>query len=131
MNLTDPIADMFTRIRNSLLVKKDSVCIPYSKIKFIIAQKLLNEGFFINIEVKDVDNTKQILITLKYYKKESVLQELKRVSTPGKRIYISKSEIPRIRNGFGTALLSTSKGVLTGKEARIANVGGEYLGYAV
>lgn len=124
--MTDPIADMLTRIRNAALVHKKEVAIPYSKLKFAIAQILEREGY-----VAKVEETKTkpafIVVTLKYLGRESAIQHLERLSTPGHRRYVKKDSIEKVLNGLGLAILSTPKGVLTGKEAVKQNVGGELL----
>lgn len=126
----DVIADMFTKIRNSIKENHSTVNIPHSNIKYTIAQILLNSGFISNFEVSDSSLVKkQIKITLKYKKSgSSIISSIKKVSKPSKRIYVSKQEIPKVLSGFGVSILSTSKGVLSGKEARLKNVGGELIG---
>lgn len=128
MNTTDPIADMLTRIRNANAQRHQTVDIPYSKEKDAIADILVSEGF---VESKDIieDNHKTIRLTLKYVNKTRVLQGLKRISKPGLRIYASVEDLPRVLNGLGVAIISTSKGILTDKAARKENVGGEVLAY--
>lgn len=131
--MTDPIADMLTRIRNAIMVKHDHVLIPASKIKIAIAQILKDEGFLNGFEILREKGKpgRVIKIHLKYTEpgKEPVLHGLKRVSKPGQRIYVGAKEIPRIYGGLGVAILSTSKGVMTDKQARRLNVGGELLCY--
>ena len=130
MNTTDPIADMLTRIRNANSSKFRTVDVPASNMKMAIAKKLLDEGF-----VKDVEEIKNetqgiIRITLKYDEKgNKVISGLKRISRPGLRIYAAKDELPKVLNGLGVALISTSKGIVTDKEARELGVGGEVLAY--
>ncbi len=130
MQITDPIADMLTRIRNANNSRHQTVDIPASNMKKSIAQILLDEGYVKNVELVD-DGTQGIIrITLKYAEnKQKVLSGLKRVSKPGLRIYASKDELPRVLKGLGIAIISTSKGIMTDKEARKQNVGGEVLAF--
>ena len=128
--MTDPIADMLTRIRNANQNRAKTVSMPSSKMKEEIARILKDEGFIeeFSIEENDVQNT--LTLTLKYgQKKERVITGLKRVSKPGLRVYSKKEELPRVLNGLGIAIISTPNGVLTDKEARKANVGGEVIAY--
>ncbi len=129
MNLTDPIADMLTRIRNAVRAKHTTVDVPYSKVKNEIAKILLDEGFVADIETVENGVNKNIRITLKYKDSKSVIQGLKRISKPGLRIYAEKEELPRVLNGLGIAIISTSKGIVTDKVARKNNVGGEVMAY--
>ncbi|ADM89811.1 putative 30S ribosomal subunit protein S8 [Candidatus Zinderia insecticola CARI] len=125
MNLSDPIADMFTRIRNAQIVKKNIVWIPYSKIKKNILIIFKKEGYIYNFK-----HIKNILeVKLKYYFNKPVIKKIKRISKPGLRIYKKKNNIPYIINGLGTVILSTSKGLLTDKQARKNNIGGELICY--
>lgn len=127
--MTDPIADMLTRIRNALTAKHETVEIPASKIKVEIAKILVKEGYVKSYEVIENPVQNSIVITLKYApnKNQKVITGLKRVSTPGLRVYASVDNLPKPLNGMGIAILSTSKGILTGKEAKEQNVGGEVL----
>lgn len=130
MNTTDPIADMLTRIRNANSSKFKTVDIPASNMKIAIAKTLLEEGYV--KEVEEIKNETQgiIRITLKYDEKgNKVISGLKRISRPGLRIYASKDELPKVLNGLGVALISTSKGIVTDKKARELGVGGEVLAY--
>ena len=130
MNTTDPIADMLTRIRNANSAKHKTVDVPASNMKRAIAEILFKEGYIRAYEeVKD--ETQGVLrITLKYDEKGTkVISGLKRISKPGLRVYASKEELPRVLNGLGIALVSTSKGIMTDKEARKENLGGEVLAY--
>ena len=129
MNLTDPIADMLTRIRNAVRAKHTTVDVPYSKVKNEIANILLNEGFIADTEIVENGVNKNIRITLKYKDSKSVIQGLKRISKPGLRIYAEKEELPRVLNGLGIAIISTSKGIVTDKVARQNGVGGEVMAY--
>ena len=127
--MNDPISDMLTRIRNANSQRKDTVDIPYSKVKNSIADILVSEGF---VESKDIlqDGSHQtIRLTLKYVNKTRVIQGLKKISKPGLRIYANVEELPRVLNGLGIAIISTSKGIMTDKEARKQNVAGEVLAY--
>ena len=130
MTVTDPISDLFTRIRNALKEKHESVLIPYSKNKFIILKILEDNGFIKNFYIVDESLIqKNIKINLKYRPNGSqLISELKRISKPSKRVYIRKSEVPKVLSGFGISIISTSKGILSGKDARLKNVGGELMG---
>ena len=130
MHITDPVADMLTRIRNANDAKHETVEVPCSKMKLAIAKILLDEGYIKAYDV--VEDTKQgmIKITLKYgANKQKVISGLKRVSKPGLRIYSSKEDLPRVLRGMGIAIVSTSMGIMTDKEARKNNVGGEVLAF--
>ncbi len=130
MLILDPIADMLTRIRNANINKADSVLVPMSKTKKSMADILVNEGFVVGYSEKEVDGVKMMEIALKYGPNgEKVIQGLKRISKPGLRIYVNADELPRVLNGLGIAIISTSKGVVTDKDARKLNVGGEVLAY--
>lgn len=123
----DPIADMLTIIRNAQAVLKETAVVPYSEIKFEIAKVLKKESFIGEIEKKGKKVRKTIEIKLKYKDKEPVISGLKRVSKPGQRIYTAAGKIKGIRGGYGMAIISTSKGLMTDKEARKQNLGGEIL----
>lgn len=129
--MTDPIADMLTRIRNALTAKHETVIIPASKIKVSIAEILVKEGYIKSFEIVENPVQNDILITLKYspIKGLKVVNGLKRVSTPGLRVYASVDNLPKVLNGMGIAILSTSKGIMTEKEAKEEKVGGEVLAY--
>ena len=128
--INDPIADMLTRIRNGLIARHDSVTMPASNMKKAIAKILLDEGYIKSVDFVDDGLQGQIKIALKYVQgKESVIKGLKRISKPGLRVYARSSEIPKVLGGLGIAIMSTSKGVMTDKEARNAGVGGEVLAY--
>ncbi len=130
MVTTDPIADMLTRIRNAGQAKFKTVDVPASNIKKDIAEILFNEGYIKSYEEIKTDNQGIIRITLKYTEKgKKVISGLKRISKPGLRIYASKEELPKVLNGLGIALISTSKGIMTDKKARELGVGGEVLAY--
>ena len=128
--INDPIADMLTRIRNGLIARHDSVTMPASNMKKAIAKILLDEGYIKSVDYIDDGLQGQIKIALKYVQgKESVIKGLKRISKPGLRVYARNNEIPKVLGGLGIAIVSTSKGVMTDKEARKAGVGGEVLAY--
>ena len=130
MHITDPIADMLTRIRNANNQRHVSVDVPASNMKKAIAKILLDEGYVKNVEYIDDATQGVIRITLKYAEnKQKVLTGLKRVSKPGLRIYASCEELPRVLKGLGIAIISTSKGIMTDKEARRNNIGGEVLAF--
>ena len=130
MNTTDPIADMLTRIRNANRNKFKTVDVPASNMKLAIAQNLLDEGYIKAFEEIKNENQGIIRITLKYDENgNKVISGLRRISKPGLRIYASKDELPQVLNGLGTALISTSKGIVTDKKARELGVGGEVLAY--
>ena len=130
MNTTDPIADMLTRIRNANSSKHKTVDIPCSNMKKAIANILFEEGYIKSFEEIKNDNQGIIRITLKYDEKGArVIDGIKRISKPGLRVYASKDELPKVLNGLGIALISTSKGIKTDKEAREAGLGGEVLAY--
>ena len=129
MVVTDPIADMLTRIRNALTAKHETVEVPASKMKKAIADILLNEGYISNVEMKEDGVQGSILVTLKYSKEGNVISGLKRISKPGLRVYAKSNEIPKVLNGLGIAILSTSKGIMTDKQARANNLGGEVLAF--
>ena len=130
MIMNDPIADMLTRIRNALVARHDAVTMPASNMKKAIAQILLDEGYIKSVDYIDDGLQGQIKIQLKYAQgKESVIKGLKRISKPGLRVYAKNDEIPKVLGGLGIAIISTSKGVMTDKAARLAGIGGEVLAY--
>ena len=130
MQITDPIADMLTRIRNANSAKHETVDVPVSNMKKAIAEILLEEGYIKSYEIIDDGKQGMIHITLKYgANKEKVISGLKRVSKPGLRVYAGRDELPRVLKGLGIAIVSTSKGVMTDKKARAANMGGEVLAF--
>ena len=131
MTMSDPIADMLTRIRNANTAKHDTVDVPASKMKLAIAQILLDEGFIKNFEVIENGNFKTIHITLKYGvdKNDKIITGIKRISKPGLRDYANKEELPRVLGGLGIAIISTNQGIVTDKKARELQVGGEVLAY--
>ena len=131
MAMSDPIADMLTRIRNANTAKHDTVDVPASKMKLAIAEILFNEGYIKKYEVIEDGNFKTIRVTLKYGKdkNEKIITGLKRISKPGLRVYAGKDELPRVLGGLGVAIISTNKGIVTDKEARKLQVGGEVLAF--
>ena len=131
MTMSDPIADMLTRIRNANTAKHDTVDIPYSKIKFSIAQILLDEGYVKSVDLVDNGNFKDIRVSLKYGadKNDRIITGLKRISKPGLRVYANKDQVPKVLDGLGIAILSTNQGVVTDKKARELKVGGEVLAF--
>jgi small subunit ribosomal protein S8 len=127
--MTDPIADMLARLRNSAAAGQASLTLPYSKLKSDIAQILKKEGYIKDTELVTIDGHQNIKIQTKFVNKTSAITGLKRVSRPGLRRYVGAGEIPRVLGGMGIAVLSTSRGILTGHEARKQKVGGELLAY--
>lgn len=129
MSMSDPIADMFTRIRNAQRVDKESVRMPSSKIKVAIASVLKDEGYIDGYRIEDADGKPQLELSLKYYAGRPVIERLERVSRPGLRIYKSCVSLPQVMNGLGVAIVTTSRGVMTDRKARQVGVGGEVIGY--
>ena len=127
MSMSDPIADMLTRIRNAQMVGHSEVVIPSSRLKASIAQVLKDEGYVDDFAVRDRDGNAELAINLKYYAGRPVIEHLERISKPGLRVYKGRNDIPRVMNGLGIAILSTSRGVMTDRKARDTGVGGEVL----
>ena len=128
MSMTDPIADMLTRVRNAQAAKKVSVVMPHSKIKESIAKVLLSEGYISGTKTHDQEgNKKSLEVKLKYFEGKGVIETLQRVSKPSLRTYASTSKVPRVLDGLGIAILSTSKGIISDKKAREQGVGGEVI----
>jgi small subunit ribosomal protein S8 len=127
MSMSDPIADMLTRIRNGQMIDKESVRMPSSKLKRAIAQVLRDEGYIDGFKVIEINGHPEIEISLKYYAGKPVIENIDRVSKPGLRIYKGRDDLPRVMNGLGVAILSTSQGVMTDRKARSLGVGGEIL----
>ena len=127
MSMSDPIADMLTRIRNAQRAEKATVEMPGSKLKKSIAQVLVDEGYVEGFKEKTVEGLPRLEISLKYYSGRPVIEKLERISRPGLRIYRGSTDIPKVMNGLGIAIVSTSKGVMTDRRARAAGVGGEVL----
>jgi len=125
--MTDPIADMLTRIRNAQRSEKQSVAIPASKLKSAIAQVLKEEGYIEDFAVRSLEGRPLLEIGLKYYAGKPVIEKIERISRPGLRIYKGRDDIPRVLNGLGVAIVSTSRGVMTDRRARETGVGGEVL----
>ena len=131
MSMSDPIADMLTRIRNANTAKHDTVDVPASKVKETIAKILLDEGYIKSYEILENGIEKTIKITLKYGvdKNQKTIAGIKRISKPGLRVYAGKDELPKVLGGLGIAIISTNKGIVTDKEARAMNVGGEVIAF--
>ena len=129
MSMSDPIADLLTRIRNAQMVSKANVSVPSSKVKIAIAQVLKEEGYVDGFEVKTEDGKSELVITLKYYAGRPVIERIERVSRPGLRVYKGRNAIPQVQNGLGVAIVTTPQGVMTDRKARAAGVGGEVLCY--
>ncbi|MBV8626831.1 MAG: 30S ribosomal protein S8 [Paraburkholderia sp.] len=129
MSMSDPIADMLTRIRNAQMVEKVSVTMPSSKVKVAIAQVLKDEGYIDDFAVKAEGAKSELNIALKYYAGRPVIERLERVSKPGLRVYRGRNDIPQVMNGLGVAIVTTPKGVMTDRKARQSGVGGEVLCY--
>lgn len=128
MSMTDPVADLLTRLRNASLARHASVAIPMSKLKLNIVRILEEEGFVRSFSVKEAQPRAQIVVALAYdHDKRSIIHGLRRVSTPGCRIYVSNNELPRVKNGLGIAIVSTSQGVMSDSRARTEGIGGEFL----
>ncbi len=127
MSMSDPIADMLTRIRNAQATEKVTVLVPASKVKLSIAQVLKDEGYIEDFAVRDFEGKPVIEIGLKYYAGKPVIEKIERISRPGLRIYKRRDDIPRVMNGLGVAIVSTSKGVMTDRRARETGQGGEVL----
>ena len=127
MSMSDPIADMLTRIRNAHATEKPSVFVPASKVKRAIAQVLKDEGYIEDFAEREIEGKPVIEIGLKYYAGKPVIEKLERISRPGLRIYKGRDDIPRVMNGLGVAIVSTSRGVMTDRRARETGVGGEVL----
>ena len=129
MSMSDPIADLLTRIRNAQMVAKTTVSVPSSKVKVAIAQVLKDEGYIDGFGVKNDDGKAELEIALKYYAGKPVIERIERVSRPGLRIYKGRDAIPQVMNGLGVAIVTTPKGVMTDRKARQVGIGGEVLCY--
>ncbi|SMB23668.1 30S ribosomal protein S8 [Sterolibacterium denitrificans] len=127
MSMTDPIADMLTRIRNAQAAQKNAVVMPSSRLKVAIANVLKDEGYIDEFAVRENDGKPLLDIALKYYAGRAVIERIERVSKPGLRVYRGRDDLPQVMNGLGVAIVSTPKGVMTDRKARAANVGGEVL----
>ena len=128
MSISDPIADMFTRIRNAQAVEQDLVSMPFSKLKNAIASVLKQEGYIEDFRKVGSDSKTILEINLKYYAGQPVIEKIQRVSRPGLRVYKNKDMLPRVMNGLGVAIISTSKGLMTDRKARADGLGGEIIG---
>jgi small subunit ribosomal protein S8 len=129
MSMSDPIADMFTRIRNAQRVEKESVSMPSSKLKVAIAQVLKDEGYIDGFAIKGEGVRNELEVQLKYYAGRPVIERIERVSRPGLRVYRGRDALPQVMNGLGVAIVTTPKGVMTDRRARASGVGGEVIGY--
>ena len=127
MSMNDPIADMLTRIRNAQQAEKESVSMPSSKLKVAIAQVLKDEGYIDDFAVRGESSKPELEVSLKYYAGQPVIERIERVSRPGLRIYRGAGDLPKVMNGLGVAIVSTSRGVMTDRKARATGVGGEVL----
>jgi small subunit ribosomal protein S8 len=127
MSMSDPISDMLTRIRNAQMAEKASVAMPSSKLKVAIAKVLKDEGYVEDYAVREGDGKPTLEIGLKYYAGRPVIERIERISKPGLRVYKGSTDIPRVMNGLGVAIVSTPQGVMTDRKARASNVGGEVL----
>jgi small subunit ribosomal protein S8 len=127
MSMTDPIADMLTRVRNAQAVGKTAVSMPSSKLKTSIAQVLKDEGYIEGFAVHEKDGKPELEVSLKYYAGQPVIEKIERISTPGLRVYRGRDDLPKVMNGLGVAIVSTSKGVMTDRKARASGIGGEVL----
>jgi small subunit ribosomal protein S8 len=127
MSMTDPVADMLTRIRNAQMAEKLSVSMPSSKLKVAIAKVLKDEGYIDDFAIRENGTKPELDIALKYYAGHPVIERIERVSKPGLRVYKGKDDLPRVMNGLGVAIVSTPKGVMTDRRARAGNMGGEVL----
>ncbi len=129
MSMSDPIADLLTRIRNAQMVAKTTVSVPSSKVKIAIAQVLQDEGYVDGFKVTEEDGKATLVITLKYYAGRPVIERIERVSRPGLRVYRGSDAIPQVQNGLGVAIVTTPQGVMTDRKARASGIGGEVLCY--
>lgn len=127
MSMTDPVADMLTRIRNAQMAEKQSVSMPSSKLKVAIAKVLKDEGYIDDFAIRENGAKPELNVALKYYAGRPVIERIERVSKPGLRVYKGKDDLPRVMNGLGVAIVSTPKGVMTDRRARAGNMGGEVL----
>ena len=127
MSMTDPVADMLTRIRNAQMAEKLSVSMPSSKLKVAIAKVLKDEGYIDDFAIRENGAKPELDVALKYYAGRPVIERIERVSKPGLRVYKGKDDLPRVMNGLGVAIVSTPKGVMTDRQARAGNMGGEVL----
>lgn len=129
MSMSDPIADMLTRIRNGQIAGHSSVVIPSSKVKVALAKVLKDEGYVNTYSIKEVNGKSELSVDLKYFEGKPVIEMIKRVSRPGLRVYKNKNELPQVIAGMGVAIISTSQGIMSDRQARSAGVGGEIICY--
>lgn len=129
MSMSDPIADMLTRIRNGQMAGHSNVVIPSSKVKVALAKVLKDEGYVSTYSIKEVNGKSELSVDLKYYEGKPVIEMIKRVSRPGLRVYKNKNELPQVIAGMGVAIISTSQGIMSDRQARTAGVGGEIICY--
>ncbi len=129
MSMSDPIADMLTRIRNAQATHKPDVAMPATKVKAAIAGVLKTEGYISDYAIEESGSHKQLIIFLKYYRGKPVIESIRRISSPGLRVYRNKNQLPRVQGGMGVAIISTSKGVMSDRAARLLGEGGEILCY--
>jgi small subunit ribosomal protein S8 len=127
MSMSDPIADMLTRIRNAQAARKPGVSMPMTKLKIAIAEVLKTEGYISDYKTEEVDNKKQLILSLKYYQDKPVIENIRRISRPGLRVYRDKNKLPQVMGGMGIAIISTSKGIMSDRAARLLGEGGELL----
>ena len=127
MSMSDPIADMLTRIRNAQAARKVNVLMPATKLKSAIAEVLKTEGYILSYKVEEIDGKKQLIVNLKYYKDKAVIENIRRISRPGLRVYRDKDNFPQVMGGMGIAIISTSKGIMSDRAARLLGEGGEIL----
>ncbi|EKE01905.1 MAG: hypothetical protein ACD_21C00025G0016 [uncultured bacterium] len=127
MSMSDPIADMLTRIRNAQAVKKPDVSMPATKLKAAVAEVLKTEGYILDYKVESVEGKKQLMLSLKYYQGKPVIENIRRISRPGLRVYRDKNKLPQVMGGMGVAIISTSKGIMSDRAARLLGEGGEIL----
>ena len=127
MSMTDPIADMLTRIRNAQATRKPDVAMQATKAKAAIALVLKTEGYIVDYKVEEINGHKQLIVSLKYYQGKPVIENIRRISTPGLRVYRGKNQLPQVLGGMGIAIISTSKGVMSDRAARLLGEGGEIL----
>jgi small subunit ribosomal protein S8 len=127
MSMSDPIADMLTRIRNAQAAHKPDVMMQATKIKIAVAEVLKAEGYIADYKIDEIDSHKRLVVSLKYYKGKSVIENVRRISRPGLRVYRSKSQLPHVMGGMGIAIISTSRGVMSDRAARLLGEGGEVL----
>lgn len=129
MSMSDPIADMLTRIRNAQMVQKPGVVMSATKLKMAISEVLKTEGYILDYRVEELDGKRNLILDLKYYNGKPVIESIRRVSKPGLRVYRDKNKLPKVMNGMGISIVSTSKGIMSDRAARLLGEGGEILCY--